>query len=377
MIASETVSLAAYDSGFLLNRMSSAREPGVEIRAAEDSVAQDWAGLSRYLARFGLALGPTQPRQFAGGFGNLNYLIEIGGKRAVLRRPPSGPLPPGANDMAREYRILSSLWQAYPLAPRALFFCDETRVLGAPFQIIEYRPGMVIRDTLPPGLGDREQVGATLSRQLVEALAALHAVDPAEIGLGTLGHPANFMARTVEGWSRRGAAVADLLDPRAFAETVGWLRDRIPTNKSVSLLHSDFKLDNMIIEPTTLAPVAVIDWDMGTRGDPLWDLAVLLSYWAEPGDPACLQRVRQMPTTQPGFWRRHEMLAAYQRLSRCAIDDFAFYRVLSVFRSAIVFAQLFERYRRDPGPNAGCATFDMVGRELLDHAFEIIRGRVE
>jgi aminoglycoside phosphotransferase (APT) family kinase protein len=185
------------------------------------------------------------------------------------------------------------------------------------------------------------------------------------------------MARTVEGWSRRGAAVADLLAPRAFAETVGWLRSRIPSNSSVRLLHSDFKLDNMIIEPTTLAPVAVIDWDMRTRGDPLWDLAVLLSYWAEPGDPACLHRVRQMPTAEPGFWRRHDVLAAYQRLSRRTTDNFTFYRVLGVFRSAIVFAQLFERYRRDPGPNANCAAFELLGHDLLDYAFEILRGRAD
>jgi aminoglycoside phosphotransferase (APT) family kinase protein len=340
-------------------------------------VPQDWAALTRYLARFGMVLGPAEPRQFAGGFGNLNYLILIDGKPAVLRRPPIGPLPPGANDMAREHRILSTLWQVYPLAPRALFFCAERSVLGAPFQIIEYRPGMVIRDALPTSLRHRPQVGATLSRQLVEALAALHAVDPAEIGLGTLGHSASFMARTVEGWSRRGAAVADLLAPRAFAETVGWLRSRIPSNSSVRLLHSDFKLDNMIIEPTTLAPVAVIDWDMGTRGDPLWDLAVLLSYWAEPGDPACLHHVRQMPTGEPGFWRRHDVLAAYQRLSRRTTDNFTFYRVLGVFRSAIVFAQLFERYRRDPGPNANCAAFELLGHELLDYAFEILRGRAD
>jgi aminoglycoside phosphotransferase (APT) family kinase protein len=357
--------------------MSSAQEPGGEFRGAHESVAQDWAALSRYLAGIGAVLGPTEPRQFAGGFGNLNYLIEIDGAPAVLRRPPSGPLPAGANDMAREHRVLASLWRAYPLAPRALFFCAEVSVLGAPFQIIEYRPGMIIRDTLPPGLADRPQIGATLSRQLVEALASLHTVDPTEIGLGTLGRPEGFLGRTVEGWSARGAAMTDLLNPRPFAETVGWLRRHTPASSLVSLVHSDFKLDNMIVEPATLAPVAVIDWDMGTRGDPLWDLAVLLSYWAEPGDPEGLHRVRQMPTAQPGFWRRAEVLDAYQRLSGRAIADFAFYRGLSVFRLAIVFLQLFNRYRRDPQPNEGCAAFDSLGRELLDYAFEVVRGRAQ
>jgi aminoglycoside phosphotransferase (APT) family kinase protein len=357
--------------------MSSLREPGVELRPAAKSIPQDWASLARYLARSGTILGPAPPQQFAGGFGNLNYLIELDGKPVVLRRPPSGALPPGANDMAREYRILSSLWRAYPLAPRGLLYCAEPGVLGAPFQIIEYRPGIVIRDTLPPGLAGRAEVGAALSRQLVESLAMLHAVDPAQIGLGALGRPAGFLGRTVEGWVARGTVVADLTNPRVFAETVAWLRCRVPEDAKPSLLHSDFKLDNMIHEPKTLSPVAVIDWDMGTRGDPLWDLAVLLSYWAEPGDPACMHRLRQMPTAQPGFLSRREVIDLYQRLSGRAVGDFTLYRVLSVFRSAIVFLQLFDRYRRDPGRNTACAGFDGLGRELLDYSLDIASGRAD
>jgi aminoglycoside phosphotransferase (APT) family kinase protein len=250
-------------------------------------------------------------------------------------------------------------------------------VLGAPFQIIEYRPGMVIRDTLPPGLAGRPEAGMLLSPQLVESLAALHAVDPAQVGLDTLGRPAGFLARTVDGWAARGTAVADLTNPHALSEVLDWLRRRVPAEAPPSLVHSDFKLDNMILAPETLAPVAVIDWDMGTRGDPLWDLAVMLSYWVEPEDPACLHRVRQMPTAQPGFWRRHEVLAAYLRLGSRALGDFIFYRVLSLFRSAVVFLQLYDRFRRSPGQNMRCAEFDTLGRELIDHAFEIIRGRAE
>ena len=350
--------------------------PG-EFSEVTRSIAQDWASLEHYLARRGIELGPGPARQFAGGYGNLNYLIEIDGEPAVLRRPPAGPLPYGGNDMAREYRILSSLWREYPLAPRAMLFCDEACVLGAPFQIIEYRPGMVIRDTLPPDLAGRPEVGMLLSRQLVETLAALHAVDPAQVGLETLGRPAGFLARTVDGWAARSVAVADLIDPLALSGVVDWLRRRVPADATPSLIHSDFKLDNMILTPKTLAPVAVIDWDMGTRGDPLWDLAVLLSYWVEPEDPACLHRIRQMPTVQPGFWRRNEVLAAYLRLSCREVGDFAFYRVLSLFRSAVVFLQLYDRFRRSPGRNMRCAEFDTLGRQLIDHAFEIIRRRAE
>ena len=151
--------------------------------------------------------------------------------------------------MAREYRILSSLWREYPLAPRAMLFGDDASVLGAPFQIIEYRPGMVIRDTLPPDLAGRPEVGMLLSRQLVESLAALHAVDPAQVGLETLGRPAGFLARTVDGWAARSAAVADPINPLALSEVVDWLRRRVPADAPPSLIHSDFKLDNMILAP--------------------------------------------------------------------------------------------------------------------------------
>jgi aminoglycoside phosphotransferase (APT) family kinase protein len=357
--------------------MASTSVSGRGFKPVAHSVPQNWAALARWLAGSGAALGPASARQFAGGFGNLNYLVEIDGKPAVLRRPPSGTLPRGANDMAREYRILSSLWQAYPLAPRALFYCGDPNVLGAPFQIIEYRPGIVIGDAMPPAFTGRPEIGSKLSRQLVEALAELHAIDAAQIDLETLGRPAGFLGRTFESWAGRGTAVADLVGSRAFSETVAWLSQRVPADKPPSLIHSDFKLDNMILEPTSLALVAVIDWDMGTRGDPLWDLAVMLSYWAEPDDPVCIHRMRQMPTAQPGFLRRREVLDAYQRLTSRAIDEFNFYRVLSVFRTAIVFLQLFDRYRREPGPNIGCAEFSRLGRELVDYAWEIAHGHAE
>jgi aminoglycoside phosphotransferase (APT) family kinase protein len=349
----------------------------MEFGQIAHQVPQDWAALRRYLADRNLSLGPDQPRQFAGGFGNLNYLIEIDGRPVVLRRPPGGPLPHGANDMMREYRILSSLWCEYPLAPRAVLFCGDTSVLGARFQLIEYRAGVVVRDVLPSDVAGRPELGALLSRQLVEALAALHAVDPARIGLETLGRPAGFLARTVEGWAARAAALADLVCPQLQSEVTAWLRRRVPEDSPSSLLHSDFKLDNMILAQGTLAPVAVIDWDMGTRGDPLWDLAVMLSYWVEPNDPDCLHHMRQMPTAQPGFWSRREVLATYLRLTRRTIDDFSFYRVLSVFRSAVVFLQLFERYRRASRPDERCAGFAALGSGLLDYAIDIARGRVE
>ena len=131
----------------------------------------------------------------------------------MLRRPPVGPLPHGANDMAREYRVLSSLWREYPLAPRAVLFCDDASVLGAPFQLLEYRPGIVIRDALPPDLVGRSEVGVLLSRQLVEVSPpCMPSIRSRSAWRRSA--PAGFLARTVEGWAARAAAVADLIKSR-------------------------------------------------------------------------------------------------------------------------------------------------------------------
>lgn len=346
-----------------------------ELLGPEESFPQPWTSLRLYLKAQGLEMSSTAPRQFRGGFGNLNYLVEIDGQPTVLRRPPEGPRPPGANDMAREHRILSRLWRAYSLVPCGLLLCEDVSVLGAPFQLIEFRPGIVIRERLPTGIKARRGTGASLSRMLVECLVTLHGIDPAAVDLDTLGRPEGFMGRTVEGWIKRGSVFVDLLDRQAFDETIAWLRKKVPPDMRATLIHSDFKLNNLILDPGTLEPRAIIDWDMGTRGDPLWDLAVMLSYWAEPGDPDFMHRMRQMPTIELNFWRRAEVLDAYARLSGRDIADFTFYRALSVFRSAFIFLQLFDRYRRDPEPNARFATFDRLGSEMLEFSFEIAMNR--
>ncbi|HEY8288455.1 MAG TPA: phosphotransferase family protein, partial [Acetobacteraceae bacterium] len=165
-----------------------------DLRSVEQSVALDWDAVRRYLAGYGLALDrEPPPRQFAGGLANLNYLIHLDGKPAVLRRPPMGELPAGAYDMAREFRILSRLPDALPFIARGLHLCDDPSVIGQRFQIIEYRPGLVIREHMPPALANRDDIGARLSQVLLETIAAIHAVDTARIGLDDLGRPEGFL----------------------------------------------------------------------------------------------------------------------------------------------------------------------------------------
>jgi aminoglycoside phosphotransferase (APT) family kinase protein len=352
-----------------------------DFRTDQATVPQDWAGLAVYLRAHDLRFDPSvKPRQFAGGFGNLNYLLVINGSEMVLRRPPLGPIPPGANDMAREHRVVSALHPVFQLAPRSQHYCASGHVLGSPFILLDYRRGLIIREHLPIHL-DSTEVGPKLSRMLGDVLVALHAIDPVSIGLDSLGRSEGFLGRTITGWAVRAALAVDgaeLVPPTE--ELVTWLRRELPPDSAAgqaTLLHNDFKLDNIVLDPATLAPVAVLDWDMGSRGDPLFDLATLLSYWTEAGDPPVMHALRQMPTAARGFATRADMLAAYAKATGRDVSDFRFYRVLTVFKLAVVFLQLGAQWRRGTSINPGFQSFDALAADLMLHARDIAQARAD
>ncbi|NKQ36521.1 MAG: phosphotransferase family protein, partial [Chloroflexi bacterium] len=238
---------------------------------------------------------PLTVRQFGGGAANLTYLLDYGTHEYVLRRPPLGPVAKSAHDMSREYRVLSRLYHAFPYAPRAFLYCEDRDMIGADFFVMERRRGVVVRRSLPPEFAGMPDAPRRMSEALVDALAELHAVDYEAIGLGDLGKPAGFIERQVEGWYQRwlAAKTADLPE----METVyHWLRDNLPQTTQFSLVHNDYKLDNVMLaadDPGRV--VAIFDWDMCTLGDPLSDLGALLTYWTEPTDPPYLQAAAMMP----------------------------------------------------------------------------------
>ncbi len=360
--------------------MSAAAMEIPQLRPDTETVPQDWAALSAYLATQGLQFSPLPaPRQFAGGFANLNYLIRIDGGDAVLRRPPMGTLPPGAYDMRRESKILSRLWERFPLAPRNLHLCQDAAVLGAPFQITEYRRGVSFRESLPPSLAGNAEIGRQLGAVMIEVLGQLHCVDPADVGLDDLGKPQGFLERAVEGWIKRANLAVDgwasAQTSRLIGELSAWLRTHRVPDGPACLLHNDFKLDNLLLDPASLQPVAVLDWDQGTRGDGLFDLATLLSYWTERTDPDAMQRMRQMPTAQPGFPTRHEAALAYAAATGRDLSDFRFHRVLAQFKTAVIFQQLHARWRTGATQDQRYTEFGQLAEGLLEFAHAIARNR--
>src|SRR5206468_3045896 len=238
----------------------------------------DTARLEPYLrARLEGTEGLLAVRQFAGGKANLTYLLRFGAPGAdrefVLRRPPLGPIPPGAHDMRREHRVLSVLHRRYEPAPRSLLLCEDDSVIGAVFIVEERRHGFVIRDDIPPEFAGQPALNRRIGEALVDALADLHLVPPGEIGLDDLGRPEGYLERQLAGWARRWQAAQGGEEAQraaaAMAPVLDWLGRHLPGSAGAALLHNDYRLDNCLLDTGDPGNIrAVLDWDMCTQGDP-------------------------------------------------------------------------------------------------------------
>lgn len=350
-----------------------------QFRTVGDSYPIDRAVLAAYLKTAGLELDDNvEIQQFATGLANINYRLSVNGRLMVLRRPPSGDLPPGAHDMKREHHILSRLHQVHPLAPQSLHLCEDTSVLGVPFQIIEYRPGLVIKGDDRSLFDGHPERAETIGAMLVETLVSIHRVDVNAIGLGDFGKPEGFVQRGIKGWRGRAERLDLANSTAALASEIGdWLAAQKIAERAPTLLHNDFKLDNTILDPATLEPRAIVDWDMGSRGDPLFDLATMLSYWTDPDDPECMHRLAQMPTTAPGFPARADVVRAYAKLNDVEMSDFLTIRVLAMYKLAVVFLQLYAVHGTGTNAKPEYRNFDQLGEELFLFTRDIAQHRAD
>ncbi|HTJ27791.1 MAG TPA: phosphotransferase family protein [Candidatus Limnocylindria bacterium] len=317
------------------------------------------------------AAGTLEIRQFGGGHANLTYLLRFGEREYVLRRPPLGPVPPGAHDMRREHRVLATLHAGFPLAPRSLLLCTDHGVIGADFFVMERRHGIALRADVPAPLAAQPDVLRGIGFALIDTLAALHAVDPASVALGDLGKPEGFVARQLDGWIGRWFAA--LTDDTSPAEPlVDWLREHVPAARRTTLVHNDYKLDNVLLDPVDpMRLTAVLDWDMCTRGEPLMDLGYLLALWTEPHEASGAGDGR-MPTWHAGFPSRREAAARYAERSGAALDELPWYVVFNVFRYAAILQQIYLRYTRGQTHDARFVRFGEAANMLTERALTLI-----
>jgi aminoglycoside phosphotransferase (APT) family kinase protein len=238
------------------------------------------------------------------------------------------------------------LWQSFPRAPRAYLYCDDHSIIGSDFIVIEYRAGVVIYGILPESMRHVPDVGTRLGLAVVDAMADLHLIDPAESALEGLGRPEGFLNRQVAGWHKRWQLVAERFADDPVATLGDRLAQTIPTSPRPTILHNDFKIDNCQFGPSDPDRVtSVFDWDMATVGDPLVDLGTLLTYWPDPSDGSAV------PGLIPGLEKlglptRDEVIKRYAGRTGIDVERVAWYEAYGCWKIAIILKQLHTRYLR-------------------------------
>lgn len=313
----------------------------------------DLDALDAYLARQLPELhGELEVEQFPSGYSNLTYLLRKGQTELVLRRPPAGVQVKSGHDMAREHRVLSGLQGIYPLAPRPLAFCEDQAVLGAPFYVMERRRGIILRKRVPAELQIDPPTLRLMCGSLVDQLAALHAVDLEAAGLADLGRPEGYVRRQVEGWIERFAR-AKTSEVPDIEKLGAWLHERIPADGEGTLVHNDFKFDNVMLDPADLTRiVAVLDWELCTVGDPLMDLGTTIGYWVQSDDDPRWQAMAFGPTNAPGAMTRRELVERYAERTGRDVSNMLFYYCFALLKIAGIVQQIYFRwtkgFTRDP-----------------------------
>jgi aminoglycoside phosphotransferase (APT) family kinase protein len=308
---------------------------------------------------------PLEFDQFPGGAANLTYRVTGGVQELVLRRAPLGEVAQGGHDMEREHRVLSRIWRRFPEAPRAFHYCADASILGKPFFVMERRRGHVIRAEWPPAYAADPSVRRAAALNLVGGLARLHLVDPSDVGLDDLGRPDGFVGRQVAGWARRWEAAATRSVPEMGIAADLLVAD-LPEPQASVVLHNDYKLDNTMLDDEGNL-VAVFDWDMATRGDPLVDLGTLLAYWADPDDPTFLI-FGDVAVTLAEDLAKSEVAARYAATTGFDVSNIDYYEGLALYRIAVIIEQIYARYAAGQTSDHRFARFEPLAPLLAQAA---------
>jgi aminoglycoside phosphotransferase (APT) family kinase protein len=340
---------------------SAAADPTSPVRAED---AFDVEAVTAWLRAHagvpsGVPEGTPEVRQFPGGASNLTYLLRWPGRDLILRRPPAGVKARSAHDMGREFRIQSRLAPVFPYVAGMVAFCDDARVIGSEFYVMERLDGTILRRDLPPGMSLGSERARALCTRFLDVLVELHSVDHEAAGLGDLGKGAGYVARQVAGWSDRYR--------RARTENVGdyervmtWLDAHQPPDVATTVIHNDFRLDNVVLAPDDeLRVVGVLDWEMATLGDPLMDLGGALAYWIQADDDESYFAIRRQPSHLPGMLTRTEMVDHYAARMGLSVtpEQWRFYEVFGLFRLGVIAQQIYYRYHHGQTTNEEYARF--------------------
>jgi aminoglycoside phosphotransferase (APT) family kinase protein len=287
------------------------------------------------------AIAPFRFTFIAGGHSNLTYRVDSADSAAfVLRRPPLGHLLASAHDMGREHRIISALAPtAVPVAP-AVGFCEDPTVNDAPFYVMRFVDGLVIRDRGTAEASLSLKARASASQSIVDTMAAIHAVDLSAVGLDTLGKHEGYIARQLKRWYSQWNA-QKTSDLPAVDRVHDLLSASIPEQGAATIVHGDYRLDNTMVNGDGDV-IAVLDWEICTLGDPLADLGLLSVYWTGPDDTTSAWDASA--TSAPGFWNRADLAARYAEVSGRDLTHLDFYIAFACWKLACILEGVYARY---------------------------------
>lgn len=321
----------------------------------------DAAAVTAWLAERATVVPPLRFSQITGGRSNLTYLVaDAAGTRWVLRRPPLGHVLATAHDMAREHRIISAFAGTEVPVPPTVGLCEDVEVNGAPFFVMDFVEGTVLRDLDAVEAVSTDARG-TLTDRLVDVLAAIHRVSPAEVGLDTLARTDGYVARQLKRWHAQWEKSA-YTHVTGIDEVHARLTADIPVQHGFTIVHGDYRLDNCIVDDTGEI-AAVLDWELCTLGDPLADVGLLLVYWSRPDD--AFSPLPVSPTLADGFPEREHLVERYAAASGHDVTDVDYYVALGYWKLACILAGVATRYGAGAmGSTDARDLADFFGRQL-------------
>lgn len=319
-----------------------------------------------------LPAGSAELKQFSGGASNLTYLLTVGGRQMILRRPPPGTKAKSAHDMGREFRIMQRLKPHFP-CPTPLAYCEDESLIGSTFYVMEKLEGVILRRDPPKGLSYSESEARQLCTNLLDTQIRLHLIDYQAAGLADLGKPEGYVSRQIKGWCERFEKAWTDDVPRCES-LMAWLKANEPADcPRAAIIHNDYRFDNVVLSPAdNQTIIGVLDWEMATLGDPLMDLGSSLAYWVQPGDEPRMQALRMQPSQLPGMFTREEIVAHYAAKTGLDVKNPDYYYVFGLFRLGVIAQQIYYRYKLGQTKNPRVQMFGMFVTVLSDVAQKVI-----
>ncbi len=311
-------------------------------------------------------------QQYSNGYSNLTYLINFEQSNFVLRCPPKGAVKKG-HDMSREYNVLSKLNTSFNKVPKTYIYSDDLSILNCPFYVMEMIDGIILTGKEVNKRNIKADDFGKISKVWLETFVELHSIDYKSIGLENLGRPKGYIDRQIEIWSNQ-YNIAKTTEIESANKVIKWLFENKPSSQNTSLIHNDYKYDNVVFKDENWNRInSILDWEMCTIGDPLMDLGTSIAYWTMSNDHPLILNGLKSPTIFEGNPSRSKIVELYCKKTDTKIDDFVFYYVYGLFKIAVIVQQIFFRFKKGLSSDQKFSKLDKYAKVLSDTAWQSIQ----